>query len=462
MPYSGIALQQMNLAHRFGAIFWNCAVLISNSGADSLDIEDVDSKTKATEYGKMAKAIGEMQSAGVEVSLPNINLSSLTFKPDEAHNRIIFGIKGISGVGDNDIRHIMANRPYSSFTDFIERSSSELGTTTTIALIKAGMFNTMVDRIEAMEYYISSISKKVKSLGVVQLSKMIDLGLIPEKYVLECRFIKYRKYILGQNFFAMKDEKTKTKKWYRLNEISTKFFNDNFIDMMEEDKDFMYDDFGNTLILDKNFEKYYKLKIENLMEYAKSNKALSDYNMLDYCEVWDKYCSGTISKWEMDSLNFYHSEHELHNLDRDKYNITNFFELNPKSEIDEVVQTKRFKYNKYKLSRICGTILDKDKNKSTLQVLTPDGVVAVRFHKGAFGHYDKQLSQIDEVTDTKTVVEKSWFARGNKIMVVGFRREDQFVAKKYKDSIYQHSVELIQDIIKSGTSVVTQQERVEI
>ena len=35
-------------------------------------------------------------------------------------------------------------------------------------------------------------------------------------------------------------------------------------------------------------------------------------------------------------------------------------------------------------------------------------------------------------------------------MVTGFRRGEQWVAKKYKDSVYNHSVQLIVDIDEKG------------
>lgn len=46
-----------------------------------------------------------------------------------------------------------------------------------------------------------------------------------------------------------------------------------------------------------------------------------------------------------------------------------------------------------------------------------------------FAAFDKQLSEMRE-DGTKKIVEKSWF-KGNKLMITGFRREDQFVVKKY-------------------------------
>ena len=58
--------------------------------------------------------------------------------------------------------------------------------------------------------------------------------------------------------------------------------------------------------------------------------------------------------------------------------------------------------------------------------MTTDGVVLVRFRKEMFAAFDKQLSEKRE-DGTKKIVEKSWFNKGNKLMITGFRREDQFI-----------------------------------
>ena len=51
---------------------------------------------------------------------------------------------------------------------------------------------------------------------------------------------------------------------------------------------------------------------------------------------------------------------------------------------------------------------------------------------------------------TKTVLEKSWFSRGTKLLITGYRRDEQFIPKKYSDSIFKHSVQLIKDIDEEG------------
>lgn len=452
----------MNLAYRFGSIFWNTAVLIENSKANEEDFEDEDKKSKGIEYGKIAKAIGEMQKFGVVISLPNINTSKFTFIPDESNNRIIFGLKGMSGVGDDAIREILNNRPYKSFEDFYERTGINIGNTTNIALIKAGVFDELEnkDRIELMKDFIYKISNPVKKLTSASISKLIEHGLIKEELSLEVRFYKFRKYIFDKKFYFKKDENTKSKKWYKLNSISEQFFYEHFMEELQEDEDYYYEEDGSIVVLDKNFDKAYEKKIQGLKNYISKETTVEKYNNIDYMELWDKYCKGTISKWEMDSLNFYYHKHELTDIDREQYSIVNFFELPEEPEIETSYKKGKSTINIMKLHRLCGTVIDKNANKNTIELLTPDGVVTVKFSKGQFGHYNKQLSVVNEDIGKKTVIEKSWFTRGNKVMIVGFKRGDQFVAKRYANSIYQHTVELITKV--NGEFVITKTERKEM
>ena len=57
-------------------------------------------KTASTNYGKIAKAIGDIRAAGIKVSLANINKSKFGFAPDVENNQILFGLKGLLNVGD--------------------------------------------------------------------------------------------------------------------------------------------------------------------------------------------------------------------------------------------------------------------------------------------------------------------------------------------------------------------------
>ena len=68
-------------------------------------------KTASTDYGKVAKAIGDIRAAGINVSLANINRSKFGFAPDVENNRILFGLKGLLNVGDDVVAAIIEQRP---------------------------------------------------------------------------------------------------------------------------------------------------------------------------------------------------------------------------------------------------------------------------------------------------------------------------------------------------------------
>ena len=160
----------------------------------------------------------------------------------------------------------------------------------------------------------------------------------------------------------------------------------------------------------------------------------------------------------MDSLSFYYHEHELENVKKEEYLIYDFDQLPEEPQVSEYYTYRGKEKPRFKLTRICGTVLDKDKNKHMITLLTTSGVVTVKLYKGQFGFYDKQISELNE-DGSKTVLEKSWFGRGNKLLITGYRREEQFVPKKYVDSAYKHTLQLITDIDKDG-NLKLQSERI--
>ena len=92
--------------------------------------------------------------------------------------------------------------------------------------------------------------------------------------------------------------------------------------------------------------------------------------------------------------------------------------------------------------------------KKTVTLLTTDGVVTVKIFGDVFTHYDRQISEKDS-TGKKHVIEKSWFSRGNKLMVVGFRRGSNFVPKRYKSTPEKHRLFLITDVNEKGEMLFT-------
>ncbi|MCV3320592.1 hypothetical protein, partial [Pediococcus pentosaceus] len=68
--------------------------------------------------------------------------------------------------------------------------------------------------------------------------------------------------------------------------------------------------------------------------------------------------------------------------------------------------------------------------------LTSIQIVSVRIGKERYGYYNKR------VVKDKKVVEDSWLHRGNRMVVVGYRRENDFIANS-KGTSYSSPIFLI-------------------
>ena len=171
---------------------------------------------------------------------------------------------------------------------------------------------------------------------------------------------------------------------------------------------------------------------------------LENLNTLIFQEDWNKYAKGNISSWEMEVLCFYYHDHELGKLNSDRYGLADFFELPEDPEIEKTFVKAGKEIHIFKLHKICGTCIAKNKTKSTVTLLTTTGVVEVKFRKEYFTLFDKQIS-VKQADGTKKIVEKSWFNRGSMIVVMGIRLGDNFIAKKY-NSTPGHTLYKIKEI----------------
>jgi len=345
----------------------------------------------------------------------------------------------------------------------------------TFSLIKAGAFDKIEEnksRYDVMIDYLHMNFPDKQTLDLRGVENASELGIVPTKLELAVRINNFKNYICRKENFIKQDEEKKSKKWYivkgtndRTTEQTVNFFNEHFLCNMEEGKDYYFDELGNTIFSCKlkstAFEKTFDELTQKLKEWLKSKDCLDRLNEYSFNEKIEKYAKGSISKWEMDSLSYYYHEHELAHIDKDKYCIEDYKSLDEKPKVVGYSNYKGIEYPKYELHRIAGTVLDKDKNKHTVSLLTIGGeVVLLKYYSGQFTFYDRTISE-QHSDGTKTKLEDSWFGRGNLISVVGYRQGDQFKCKKYFDSIFQHSTELINRVYENG-DITTQTERIKV
>ena len=453
--YSMIALQEMNLAKFYPIIFWNTANLIVDSGGiqveeidedEGLDVEpesdedeDEDeeeqeeweeendvtegekedkkkNKSKTIDYGKVASAIGRFSGYGIKVSPPNINDSSYTFTPVVERNEILYGLRGITRLSTSIIKDILDKRPFTSMDDFLERV--KINKIQMTNLIKCGAFDELIGlpREEIMKAYIEMIADKKQRITLQNMQMLINYGLIPKE------LDDIRKIFLFNKFL----KKQKKVEYYELNEAAIDFIANHFsVDIIT----------NGTLLSAAIWEQLYQKSMDPMRMYIKEHKdeLLTSLNNALYNEMYDKYATGTISHWEMESVSFYSHEHELARAQR---NYDDFFKLPEEPEVDYTFTAKDGnEVRMYRMRRIIGTVIDKNKMKNTVTLLTPTGVVNVKVYKNQYARFDKQLSE-KGADGHKHIVEPSWFKRGTLLMVQGIRRGQDFIPKKRKDSFY--------------------------
>jgi DNA polymerase-3 subunit alpha len=204
----------------------------------------------------------------------------------------------------------------------------------------------------------------------------------------------------------------------------------------------------------KNWDAIYQKHMDVFRAWIASDKEsiLNALNTEIFMQDWEKYAKGTISAWEMEVLCFYYHEHELEHINNDRYGFVDFYSL-PEDPVIEKTFTKGGKdIHIFKLNRICGTCIAKNKTKSTVTILTTTGVVNVKFRKEYFTMFDKQISE-RQADGTKKIMEKSWFNRGNMIVVTGIRSGDDFVSKKYA-STGGHQLYKIDAVLPNGELIL--------
>lgn len=477
VSYSLIAVQEMNLATRWNSLYWACACLCVNAGNsdtcfsaededdDEEDIEiieeeeeseaEVKEKKVAPNYGKIAKAITDAQHAGVKIELPYINEAQEDFVPDIENNAILYSLKAVNVVNPELFDKIVANRPFTSISDFIAKVDPS--TVQMIGLIKAGCFDKIYSnkgRRQIMTEYLQLLANKnvlkKDKITATQLRQAVELKMNLSDYKELIRLAKYKKYL------DKKQVSPEYKNSYLLNDEDCLRYFHIFVEkkLSISKGDYQYISPNEIVVRTCAFKKFYDAEMKPLMDYLNSEEGLEEfYNVQQAAfirELDEKYCSSSIAAWEMETVNFYHEPHELSRVDRFKYGIKNFNEL-PEIPVARV-ETKGDKtFTLYDISAVAGTVIKADNTRKIVTLITLDGVVDVKFYATNYIQFSKKISVIDKSTGKKTTIDDSWFKRGSKILVYGYRRENTFIAKNERESGFRRIVCKINDVFETGS-----------
>ena len=480
-----MGLQELNFNYFYPPVFWACACLtVESSSIDEDDDEyaELERKKKnvGTNYEKMAKAIYRMRDYNIFVLPPDINKSNLSFTPMVEDVSILFGLGGITKMNRDIVKDIISGRPYNSFKEFYNYQKNLLVPTgelddngneiyrrslvtkgIMITLIKAGCFDSIDNnKVSMLKWLIVWENPKKDKLTLANIPKCIELrcNLSPSLV----KVYKFKNYVESPNFFYRKNEKYKTKKDYILEDkFARPFFENNYMTDLQEEKDYYYEN-DMLIVIDKSLDKALKPQLDLLTEEINNQEIIDDYNK----KYWqNEYMNlikyENIPKWSMETISFYPNEHELTGINYDFYNISRYKDL-PASPIFVEKSTKNGKrtWRQYELSRICGVILSRNDSKHYINLLTPDNdVVLVKFNEGQYTYYKKSINETEDYKE-----DTNWFKKGTLLMIAGYRKsedgEDEFIAKKYKNSPFAHSVIKILNV-NSDKSLELQFERID-
>ena len=283
LAYSFIGMQTLYLATNFNPIYWNTAYLIVNSGSleDDEDENTDDDKQESTNYTKMAKAIGQIRSAGIKVSLADINKSFFGFLPDTENNQILFGIKGMLNVGDDVVEKIIENRPYVSPRDFLNKV--QLNKQAMISLIKGGAFDNMMDRKECMAWYIWETCDKKSRITLQNMNGLMKYGLLAEDT--EDKVLARRIYEFNRYLKAITVPMNKLKPYYVLDERAINFLTD------IGKEDIICQNGEIFCVLKTDWDKIYQKWMDIFRAWINENHddILDKLNKAIFLEDWKKY-----------------------------------------------------------------------------------------------------------------------------------------------------------------------------
>ena len=168
-----------------------------------------------------------------------------------------------------------------------------------INLIKAGAFDEFGDRVAVMRQYVGLISDTKKRITLQNMKMLIDFKLLPSELDLQCRIYNFTKYLEKMKLDTV---------YYGLDNIAFEFYNKNCdVDNLEPSEETE----SGFKIRQDTWEKIYQSHMDIVRPYVKGHAAelLDAVNSRLIQDTWDKYCQGSISKWEMDAISCYIHPH---------------------------------------------------------------------------------------------------------------------------------------------------------
>lgn len=438
--YSILAVQEMNLAHRWPIIYWNCACLSVDSSAidetdfDNLldegiiDLADTDEADKReqnkTDVSKIILAVNRFKNI-CTITSPDINKSKLGFMPNVERNEIMYGLKGITMITSPVIQEIVEHRPYTSVRDFVNKVSKRIvNRAKVVNLIKAGCFNAIENKPvkEILHDYILATADQKGRLTMQNANMLIDFGLLPEELADEQKCFKTTK--------ELRKYRDDTESYYIIGESVDR---DYVMGHMDIEAIRLPNGRVVEAVPSGRWDSYvYEACKTRTTAYIKAHQdvLLSALNNRLFMDDWNKYAAGDEKQWELDALNYYKSQSPLWDI-MPQINV----ELSLISDMEEgkadgFFNIKGKRIPKMHLYSTIGTVLNKNTTKGLVTVQTVDGILVLKMYKEMFAYYANETNG------------PSFLEKGTHLLITGIVRGSTFIPKVYKSTSRPHLIKL--------------------
>lgn len=425
LAYGLIALQELNLFHRFPEEYWYTALL------DTEGIASEDSSGGGTDYSKITKAIYKLRESNNNIDPPLINTASNEFEPDVDNHKILFALSAIPLINDDDVKLIKELRPFKNLRDFVKRT--KMTKSKVINLIKAGAFG---DSIKYMKIYskILAIEKIPNKMGITQVKKYPN-ALPPD---LATVFNLYMSIKDESNFLGTQGNK----KIYKLEEKYQRIC----INLKYDFEWWQESDY--ICITNTGLDKAFKEDLNKIKSYIKTEDYLKIYARYISEEIYEEITKGLEDQklWEFEATSYYHNENIFTDELLNQYEFVRFNDMLEEPEY-ELRQGRGHTWREYQTYSMPVTVAGKNDIRRSIIALTADNkIVNVRMQDGEYAYYKKTMKD-----------DPSWFTRGQLLILHGYRQGDEFRLKKYSSSPYEHTIYKI--ISMDGTQIQIKQNR---
>jgi DNA polymerase-3 subunit alpha len=111
-------------------------------------VEFMNAILSTVDKGRIPEFVSEARRMGIAILPPDINRSQAGFTPGDGEVR--YGLTSVKGVGDSAVNAIIAQQPFTSWEDFLERKTSAVNSGVVALLAKIGAFDGLVPNRKAL------------------------------------------------------------------------------------------------------------------------------------------------------------------------------------------------------------------------------------------------------------------------------------------------------------------------